>query len=136
MNDGLQYLDKLQGLPALALVFLSCIVMGYVWRLIRLKWFSNDAIPLFVILWGAIANAVMADPRAANMPARIWLMRNVLIGAIVGFLAWMLHNYALSKLESALVTKFPNLGDTAFFSKPAISSQTPQQQTADTSNKS
>src|SRR6266576_2651788 len=81
LNQLLQWLDKIQGLSAVALVFLSCIVVGYALRFI--KRFPNDGIPVVVILWGALAMLIIADLRASTMPARIWTTRNLLVGLII-----------------------------------------------------
>lgn len=115
LNSILQALDKVQGLSAVALVFLSCIVVGYALRFI--KRFPNDGIPVVVILWGALAMLFIADPRANSMPARIWTSRNVFIGLVIGMVAWLTHKLVLSKLEDLISAKF-NLGDTQFFNKP------------------
>jgi hypothetical protein len=115
-NQFLDWLLKLQTLPAVILVFLSCIVFGYAWRFIRFKWFPNDAIPVAVILWGSLAMCLAADPASSGMRMRIWIIRNVMIGAIVGFLAWVTHAALLKKLEQKLLTMFPGF-NTAFFAK-------------------
>lgn len=114
LNTILSALDKIQGLSAVALVFFSCIVIGYVLRFV--KAFPNNAIPVVVILWGALAMLFIADPRATTMPARIWTARNVFVGLIIGFVAWFTHKIVLSRLEDMIASKF-NLGDTQFFSK-------------------
>jgi len=117
LNDLLQWLDKIQGLSAGALVLLSCVVLGYVLRFI--KKFPNDGIPVVVILWGAVAMLMLADPRATSMPARVWTLRNLIIGLVIGLLAWFIHNFALKKLEDFIASKFPDRSsDTTFFNKP------------------
>lgn len=115
LNSILQMLDKVQGLSAVALVFLSCIVVGYVFRFI--KAFPNEGIPVVVILWGALAMLVIADPRANNMPARIWTARNLFVGLIIGCVAWFTHKILISRLEDFIASKL-NLGNTSFFTKP------------------
>lgn len=117
LNEWLSLLDKIQGLSAAALVFLSCIVMGYVWRFIHLKWMHNDSIPLFVILWGAFAFSMIADPVKDETPWRVWVLKNVICGAVIGLLAWILHNYAIKRVEDWLVSKLPGLSGTALFNK-------------------
>ena len=122
INTALQYLDKIQGLSAVALVFLSCIVIGYVLRLI--KSFPNEGIPVVVILWGALVMLFIADPRATTMPARVWTVRNILVGLIIGMAAWVSHKMVLSYLEDFLIAKF-NLGNTTFFRKSDSDRQIP-----------
>ena len=115
LNQLLQGLDKIQGLSAVALVCFSCVVIGYVLRFI--KAFPNDGIPVVVILWGAVAMLMLADPRPTDMPARIWTVRNLFVGLIIGFVAWLLHKVVLSKLEDYIATKFPSVSDTTFFNR-------------------
>ena len=111
MNDWLDKavatLNKLEGLPAVALVMGSCIVLGYVLRFI--KRFPNDGIPVAVILWGAVAMSLVADARTSSMTLRVWIARNVFVGMILGLLAWLLHKTLISRLEDWLVTKLPGL---------------------------
>lgn len=125
LDKWLGWLDQIQGLPAIALVFISCIVAGYLWRFLPFKWANNDSTPAIVILWGAFAFSAIADPRASNMPLRVWFIRNLLIGLSVGFIAWMTHNAVLKKIEDWLVAKFPGFGDTAFFRQPPKDSAPP-----------
>lgn len=116
LNDVLSLLDKVQGLSAVALVCFSCVVVGYVLRFI--KQFPNDGIPVAVVLWGMVAMLVIADPHPAAMPMRIWTARNLMVGAIVGFIAWMLHKIVLSKIEDYITKRFPGSDNTTFFNKP------------------
>lgn len=114
LNDMLQWLDRIQGLSAAVLVFFSCIVVGYCLRFI--KRFPNNGIPLAVVLWGALMMLIIADPRANTMPARVWTMRNLGAGLIIGFLAWLMHRTLIKRLEEFICRKL-NLGDTQFFNK-------------------
>lgn len=115
LNDILSWLDKINGLSGVALTCLSCVVVGYVLRYI--KPFPNDAIPVVVILWGAVVTLVIADPRATAVPARVWVMRNLCVGLVTGLIAWLLHYVVLSKIEDWIVKKFPDLSGTSFFQK-------------------
>lgn len=126
INSWLKQLDQIQGLSAVALVFLSCIVVGYALRFI--KRFPNDGIPVVVILWGALAMLFIADPRANSMSARIWTGRNILIGLFIGFLAWIVHKIALSRLEDMIARKF-ELANTAFFRKTEDKPSEPEDKT-------
>jgi hypothetical protein len=99
-------LSKIQGWPAVALVFASCIVVGYIWKGMKLSWFPNEAIPMAVIAWGAFAMTMSADVRATGYSLRLWLFRNVLIGLTIGFTAWMSHYFIISKIEDWLSAKF------------------------------
>lgn len=117
INNFLSALDKLEGLSAAALVFVLCLATGYAWRGLNLKWFPNDAIPVVVMLTGAIVMAFIADGRPTTMPPRVWTVRNLAIGFVIGAFAWLVHNYALSKIEDWLVSKLPSLSNTTFFKK-------------------
>lgn len=115
LNGILSYLDKLEGLPAAALIFLACIALGYMLRFI--KPFPNSAIPVVVILFGALSMLFLADARPTTMPARIWTVRNLLVGLIIGFAAWIAHKLILSRIENLIGSKLPSTGDSTFFAK-------------------
>lgn len=117
LESFLNILDRIEGLPAIALVAFTCIIVGYVWRFIRLKWFPNEVIPIIVMLWGAFFFSFIADPRATNVPVRVWFVRNVLIGIIVGFVSWMFHALVLKRIEDWVLSKMPKLSDTTFFTE-------------------
>ena len=97
-------LGKLYGLPSYAVVFIACIAVGYVLRL--WKSFPNEAIPIVAIVWGAAFLPLVADPWEDGSPWRIWFFKNFLIGLIIGAAAWVFHNQILSKFEA----KIPFLG--------------------------
>jgi hypothetical protein len=106
LDQVVDLLDRLNGLPAIALVLISCLALGYVLRLVRR--FPNDAIPLAVILWGMAAMPLLSDFRTSGIQSlRIWLVRNVVLGLVVGFAAWAIHNRLLSAVEDWLATRFP-----------------------------
>lgn len=132
LEDFLSVLDKVQGLPAVGLVFLSCIVLGYIWRLLKWKWFPNEVIPLVVVNWGAFCMSMLADPRVPTMPPRVWFFRNVVVGAIIGFGAWLVHATLIKRIEKWILGKAPSLGDTSIYraKSPATEDKTisPQSQ--------
>lgn len=118
IDQAIGWLNQLYGLPAAALVLISCLAVGYVLRFI--KAFPNNGIPVAVVLWGAIAMTLVADSRATSMSLRVWIVRNVLVGLAIGFISWLIHNLLLSKVEDWLASKFPDkVADTTFFSKPS-----------------
>jgi hypothetical protein len=104
LDSAVDLLNKLYGLPAIAIVMLGCLALGYLLRFI--KAFPNDAIPVVCILFGAVLLPTLADARGP-MPLRIWLVKNAMLGLIVGCLAWITHNILLSRLEDWLAAKFP-----------------------------
>ena len=93
-------LGKLYGIPGYVLVFISCIVVGYVFRVV--KTFPNSAIPYVAILWGPVFNMVIADPNADDLPIRIWLVKNFLVGFIIAGGAWAFHNKLLKRVEDKI----------------------------------
>lgn len=101
-----EYLQKLEGSPAVLLVVLSAIVLGYVLK--RFKTFPNDAIPIVVILWGGVIYPLIADANN-DLTLRVWLVRNVAIGLITGFVAWVFHNQILKRF----LNKFSSRDETA-----------------------
>lgn len=103
IDQAVDILQKIAGLPAIALVAISCLVVGYVLRFF--KRFPNDAIPVVVVIWGAVWYTCVADANN-TIPLRVWLFRNVAIGLIIGCGTWLLHRYGLKFIE----TKIPILG--------------------------
>jgi hypothetical protein len=126
IEQVLSWLDKLQGLPSAGLIFVLCLAIGYAWRGLTLKWFPNQAIPMVVMLTGALSMMLVADGRPTTMPHHVWAVRNLAVGFIIGAVAWLVHNYALSKLETWLASKYPGLNDTAFFTKNDVTDTTKQ----------
>ena len=93
------WLSKLYGLPGGMLVLLSCIAFGYLLKFVPKKWFPNAGISVAVILWGCAFNMLIADPRADALPIRIWVVKNLLIGLIIGVVAWMVHNKVIKRFS-------------------------------------
>lgn len=124
LEELLKLLDGIQGLPAVALVCFTCVVVGYALRFIRP--FPNQAIPVVVILWGAVAMLLLADARPTTMSPRIWTARNFSVGLIVGMLAWLLHKLVLARIEDLIAKRFPGSNDTAFFNKTDVAPEPPK----------
>lgn len=114
LDKVIAWLNQLYGLPAATLVFASCIVLGYALRFV--KRFPNDGIPVAVILWGGIVMSLVADARASSMSLRIWVVRNVLVGMVIGMVSWLAHKILLSRVENWIASKFGG-SDTTFFNK-------------------
>lgn len=85
----------------------ACIVVGYLLRFIHR--FPNDAIPVVVILFGSVVFMFLADKCPANVLARVWHAKNLIVGLILGFVAWIAHNQVLSRVEDWVATKVPGL---------------------------
>lgn len=113
INDVLASLDKLQGVSATALVFFVCLCVAYAWRALNVKWFPNDAIPVAVMLCGALVMAFIADGRPTTMPHHVWTVRNLAVGFVIGAVSVVLQNYVFDWLAS----KIPGLSNTALFTK-------------------
>lgn len=96
------YLQKLEGAPAVVLVCLSGLVLGFILK--RLKNFPNNGIPICVILWGGIVYPLIADANN-DLTLRVWLIRNLMIGVITGFLTWLLHNKILKRYLDRMTSK-------------------------------
>lgn len=103
VEQATHWLDQIQGWSAAALVMGCCIVVGYALRFI--KQFPNDGIPLAVILTGGLCMMLLADPRPSSVSMRIWTTRNLIVGLIIGFAAWMGHKLIISKIENFLMQK-------------------------------
>lgn len=127
IEQFLSFLDKIQGLSAAALVGLTCIVVGYLMRAI--KPFPNEGIPVVVILWGAIGMLFLADPRATNMPARIWTVRNLFVGLVIGLLSWFAHKLILSRIENWFIAKYPASNGTTFLKRTTVDKETERDKT-------
>ncbi len=94
----IDYLNKLYGLPAVVLVAMSCIVVGYMLKFV--KKFPNDSIPIAVLTWGAMFLPLLSDYQPGHM--RIQIIRNVFVGFIAAFGAWLVHDKILKRLEDKL----------------------------------
>jgi hypothetical protein len=102
--------DRLYSLPVGVLVMLLCIVAGYIFRCV--KRFPNEAIPVAVILLGGVVAPILA-PIDTAMTLREWLAKNAIVGLVIGFAAWMLHNLVISRLEDRIMGLTGKLKDTS-----------------------
>lgn len=90
LDDILNLLHRLYGLPGYALVYFSCIGFGYLAKVSRFV--ANQHIPLLIFLWGTIWNLLLADTRAPGDSLRLWVARNLMLGFLIAGLAWLTHN--------------------------------------------
>ena len=104
LDQALALLNSVYGLPGHILVGLTCIILGYSLRFFRK--FPNEGIPLVCMLWGMVFNPLIADERAAGTSLRLWMVRNILVGFVIGAGAWAVHRYVIKKFEE----KIPFLG--------------------------
>lgn len=96
LNEVLAWNDQLGGLPALPLIFVGCLGLGYLLKAIAA--FDNRYIPRWVISFAVIANLAIA-PKAADMSLRVWSGRTIVLGIITAAFAWMMHHFLLKRLE-------------------------------------
>jgi hypothetical protein len=93
-------IDQLYGAPGWALTVLACIVIGYVLK--GVKCFPNGVIPVFVIFAGCILGVFFAGVEPAKYNHLEWLVRNGVIGIILGFIAWVLHAQLIKRVEEKI----------------------------------
>lgn len=105
LNQVSEALATLYGLPSIVLVFILCLGLGYFLKTQR--WCPNDKIPLIVIAFGVGFLPLISDWRSSPLPLRIWLVRNVVVGFIVGLAAWLTHNKILKRFEDSANGKPP-----------------------------
>jgi hypothetical protein len=97
INDALTQLLKLTPEALLGLFIIAC---GYVLR--GIKWLDNRWIPLVCCVLGGslypfIAKQASADPDLAHPYVRL-----VMIGFLIGLLAWVFHEKILSRIEDRI----------------------------------
>ena len=98
MNELQHYIDLFYGLPGYVIVIIVCLCVGY--GLKAIKAFPNKAIPLVCILIGGGLNMLLRGDEPAGMRHRIWMVENMALGIVVGFITWQLHFLVLKKLEA------------------------------------
>ena len=90
-------LGKLYGVPGYALVFLTCVVAGYVIKV--LPHVPNNVIPWLLVTIGPVLNMLIADTRADNFPIRIWIVKNFVVGFLISGGAMWFHRKFLKPME-------------------------------------
>ena len=104
MKDLIQLNDQLYGAPSGVLLMFFAIALGYLLKTI--PGFNNKWIPLVVVVVGTAGFMLAAPSRPADMALRIYLVRNFLIGFVIGFAAWTFHAQVLKRLIDSKI--FPN----------------------------
>lgn len=95
--DVIAWNEKLDGAPLGVLLYFMCFGVGFVIK--RTKWFSNSIIPIAIMVFAIGIFMAGSPPRDPKVALRIWLTRNFLLGGIIGFMAWMTHQYGWKKLQ-------------------------------------
>jgi hypothetical protein len=98
---GQSIVDMLNRWPNWLILACCCLILGYV--LSKIESCPPQSIPAFVVLLGAFGNAVLAGGAPDERGFISWTARNLFIGAIIGFLAWIGHN----RLLRMLADKYP-----------------------------
>lgn len=100
-NGLVEWDARLAGAPGGVLVFLACLAVGYLLRIVRP--FPNRFIPLSVTIAGAIAYSLVTWVSGQAGP--VWV-RACLIGLVIGFVAWLCHRLLIKHLENFLKRRF------------------------------
>lgn len=119
MNELLQLNDKLMNAPAGVVVALFAIALGYVLKISA--FFPNNRIPLVIVLFTAVVFPILeacADTMAAKEHVALRVPINVLIGFIIGFLAWAFHAQILKKFVDPKF--FNDDGSTKFLKRDEV----------------
>jgi holin family Hol44 protein (superfamily V) len=94
----ISYNEQLNGLPALPIVFLSCLGFGYMVK--GFPFVSNRYIPVLVNALGILGNVALAAPYAGDWGNVMALVaRQGTLGGIASAAAWFVHNKFLKRLE-------------------------------------
>jgi len=93
--------ESLIGAPAGLLIFILCIACGYVWKMVRVL--PNRFIPLVVMLTGALLYPLLMWTKEG--PPVPVIVRNSILGFIVGFAAWLFHRLLLKRIEDKFGAK-------------------------------
>lgn len=100
-----KFINSFYSAPGYVLVAATCIIFGYALRLV--KKFPNEGIPFACVLIGMILTPLVDEAEGVTKATfRIWLLRNIMIGGIVGAIAWGAHKLIISRFED----KLPLLG--------------------------
>lgn len=92
LEQVLRLNEQLLGLPALPLVFVGCLAVGYMSKAI--PFFDNRWIPAVVLGFAVLAYLGMTP--LADIQS---VCRALVLGVIAGAAAWLVHNKFLSRWE-------------------------------------
>ena len=122
LSDAVDILNKLNGAPSILLVAILCLMLGYI--LVYSRSFPNRAVPLVVIFAGAAIMPLMSDFKNSPYGLRVWLLRNIVVGAIIGALTWVLHSMLLIRIPWLKAALESNNSD---LKEPEPKPETPKQ---------
>jgi hypothetical protein len=105
LKTALDWIQKLETLPAGALTIVVCIALGYVLKLV--PEFPNARIPLVNLIAGGLFY-MLVTPYASASPLVVLehvplgdRVRAFGIGLVLGAAAWLLHNQVLKRIEDS-----------------------------------
>jgi cellobiose-specific phosphotransferase system component IIC len=105
LNQILTRLDRLHSMSGEVLIFFVCVAVGYFLR----KFWSTVPMKiqaLAVIGLSAVLNCVMAEGKTgADMPFRVWAVRSLLIGIIIGCFSWAADAVLIKRIEGWMKKK-------------------------------
>lgn len=104
MKEIIEFLNSLYGLPGYALALIACLLVGYGCKIS--EWFPNKRIPLVMMPAGSFFNWLLALPKTPEQPLRLYIAQHIIIGALIGAIAWLVHDQLLKNIEE----KIPLLG--------------------------
>lgn len=88
LNSMVEWNNKLLGLPSGVLVLIVMFLFNSV--LYYAEFFPNRNIPLFSIVGGALIYFLLSWRVGADtLPVPIWATKNIVIGCIIGCVAWI-----------------------------------------------
>ena len=97
LNDAI---SQLLALGPEALLVLVVIALGYVLK--RVPVIPNKVIPAACLLCGAMIYPLITSPGKAPPDIRYPIVREIMLGLLIGFIAWMIHNKLLKRIEDKL----------------------------------
>jgi len=98
MNELIELNAKLLDLPAGVLVALFSITIGYVLK--SAQFFPNNRIPVVVVVIASIMFPILqfcAYAAKGDYDLWLWVPKNFVVGAIIGFIAWAFHAQILKR---------------------------------------
>jgi hypothetical protein len=106
LSQAVSWNDKLLGLPSgvltLIVMFLFDSILYYA------EFFKNRNIPVFSIVVGATIYFFMSwKVGAGGLPVQIWMTKNIVVGCIVGCVAWI----ASLRYGQTIIGKFAGKAD-------------------------
>lgn len=105
-------INQVTSLGPEALTIAILIVLGYVVRAIpRMPDLVVRLLPVTCLVLGAVLYPLLAPAPAPDPRLRHPMVRLVLVGILLGFLAWVLHNKFLKRLEDRIPFLKGLLGD-------------------------